>query len=154
MRVRIPAIAAAVVLVYLAVEHWQELPALPDPTAMILSMRNQVPTYRFTLATDPEPAVSGEPIRLRVQVVDTDGKPADGLTVEADVSLTGLNGSKHVAFRRKGNGAYEGKLEVDTTGTWNVDLTATKNGKSSRQRLDIDVGPRIETNSSDDDDDN
>lgn len=154
MRARIPAIAAAVVLVYLAVVHWQELPALPDPTTMILSMRNQVPTYRFTLATDPEPAISDEPMRLRVHVVDTNGKPADGLTVEADASLTGLNGSKHVAFRRKGNGAYEGELEVDTTGTWNVDLTATKNGRSSRQRLNLDVGARIEQNSPDDDDDN
>jgi nitrogen fixation protein FixH len=154
MRVRIPAIAATVVLVYLAVEHWQELPALPNPTEMIISMRDQVPTYRFTLATDPEPAISGEPIWLRIQVVDTDGKPADGLAVEADASLAGLNGSKHVTFRRNGNGAYEGELEVNTTGSWNVDLTATKNGKSSRQRLNIDVGARIEQNSPDDDDDN
>ena len=154
MRARIPAIAAAVVLVYLAIEHWQELPALPDPTAMILNMRNQVPTFRFRLATDPEPAIIDAPIRLRVQVVDRDGKPADGLTVEAEVSMTGLNGSKHVTLHRKGNGAYEGELEVDTTGSWNVDLMATKNGKSSRQRLNLDVGARIEPNSPDDDDDN
>jgi uncharacterized protein YfaS (alpha-2-macroglobulin family) len=154
MRLRIPAIAAAAVLIYLAIEHRSELPALPDPTAMIINMRNQVPTFRFKLTTDPEPAVCDTPITLRVQAVDIDGHPADGLSVEAEVFLTDLkSGSHHVTFRRKNNGMYEGRLEVETTGSWNVDLAATKDGQRGTQRLSLEVGARVEPSSRDRDDD-
>jgi len=47
--------------------------------------------------------------------------------------------AQHVTLRAKGNGNYEGRVQLEMAGSWNVDLTASKDGKLSRQRLSIEV---------------
>jgi hypothetical protein len=142
MRLRIPAIAAVAALSYLAIEHRHELPAVPDPIELFMTARGEVPPFRFTLTTEPEAPACGAPMTLRVHVVNPNDQPVDGLLLEAGVSFSGSGReSRHVTLRRKGKGDYEGKLEVDMAGSWNVDVMATKDGETHRQRLNLEVGP-------------
>jgi len=141
LRLRICAIAAIAALTGFAVQYTSELPALPDPTALILNLRNQVTPLRFTLGTDPEAPNCDTPITLKVHVIDAAGRPADGLIIEADAAINGTgHGAQHVTLHGKGHGNYEGKMKLETAGSWDVDLTATKDMKTSRQRLSIEVG--------------
>ncbi len=138
MRLRILAFATVAALTYFAVEHRAELPALPDPTALIINMRNQVTPFRFDLKTDPESPSCEAPVTLKVHVVDTAGQPADGLFVEADAAMSGMDhGTQHVRLRGKGHG---GMVELEMVGSWNLDLNATKDSTRSRQRFIIEVG--------------
>ncbi len=141
MRLRILAVAAVAPLTYFAIKHSSELPAPPDPTALIMNLRNQLTPFRFTLATDPESPSCDAPITLKVHVIDTAGQSADGLLIEADASMSGTDhaAAQHVTLRGKGHGNYEGMVELETAGSWDVDLSATKDLKRGRQRLSIEV---------------
>jgi hypothetical protein len=141
MRLRILAIAIVAALAYFAIERKTALPAPPDSTAFITGLRDQVSPFSFTLITDPDPPSSDLPIVLRVHVTDAAGQPANGLTVEASVSMSGTDrGVQHTILHDKGNGVYEGRVNLELAGTWDVDLTATKDDKRGRQRLTIEVG--------------
>jgi len=75
---------------------------------------------------------------LKVHVIDATNQPADGVTVSADVSMGGT--AKHLTLSGRGDGDYEGQMDLEMSGSWDVDLTATKDGKSRQQRLSIEVG--------------
>jgi hypothetical protein len=138
MRLRIFAVAAVVVLAYVAIQHRS---AMPDPSALILNLRNQAPPIRFTLATEPEQPRCDTPVTLKVHAIDTAGHAANGLIIEADAAMNGMeHGALHVTLRSKGHGNYEGKMEMETAGSWDVDLSATKDMTTTRQRLSIEVG--------------
>jgi hypothetical protein len=140
MRLRILAIATVAVLTYFVMEHKLGLPAPPTPAALVMSLRNQLSPFRFTLATDPEPPECDTPTILRVHASDAAGQPASGLIIEADVYMSSIDHTaQHVTLRGKGNGNYEGRVEMERAGIWNVDLTASKDGKLNRQRLSIEV---------------
>lgn len=140
MRLRILASAAVAALTYFAIEYRAELPALPDPTALIINMRNQVTPFRFTLDTDPESPSCDAPIMLKVHVIDTAGQPADGLLVEADAAMSGMDHrAQHLSLHGKGHGNYEGRVGLETAGSWNVDLSTTKDLMRSWQRFIIEV---------------
>jgi nitrogen fixation protein FixH len=142
MRFCVLVIAAVVVLTCVAIGHNSGLLFLSDPTAFILRMRDQVSPFRFALTTDPEPPDCSAPVKLKVHVTDSSSKPADGLFLEADVSMANMDhGAQHVTLRGKGNGDYEGRLNLEMAGSWNVDLTATKGNTRTRQRLSIEVSP-------------
>ncbi len=141
MRLRLFAIPAVAALAYFAIQHRSELPAPPDPAALIMSLRNQTPPFRFTLDTEPQPPSCDAPVMLKVHVIDAAGKPADGLSIEADASLSGTDhGAQHVTLRGKGHGNYEGKVELQVAGSWEVDLSATKDLQRGKQRLSLEVG--------------
>ncbi|MGA3126800.1 MAG: FixH family protein [Candidatus Korobacteraceae bacterium] len=140
MRLRILAIAAVAVLTYFVMEHKLGLPAPPAPAALIMSLRNQLSPFRFTLATDPEPPECDGPTILKIHAIDAAGKPASGLIIEADVYMSNIDHpAQHVTLRANGAGNYEGRVELEVAGSWNVDLTARKDGKMDRQRLSIEV---------------
>lgn len=140
MRLRIVALAAVAALAYFAVQHRSELPALPDFTVLIVSLRN--PQFRFTLGTEPEAPSCDAPITLKVHVIDAAGNPADGLTIEADAAMNGMeHGARRVTLHGKGHGNYEGKIELEIVGCWELDLTTIKGFTAARQRLSIEVGP-------------
>jgi hypothetical protein len=113
----------------------------PNPTTIINNARDQLTPFRFTLATDPaSPRYSG-PILLKVHVIDAANQPADGVTLKADVSMSGMDqGAQHLTLVGKGSGDYEGMVNLDMAGSWDVDLTATRDGKSRQQKLSIEVG--------------
>jgi hypothetical protein len=153
MRLRTVAIAAVAVLAYFAVRPRSALPAPPDPTALILGMRNTSP-FRLTLGTDPEPPRCGTPITLRVHANDASGKSTDGLKIEAEVSMSGADrGAQHATLHARGNGNYEGTVNLDVAGSWDVDLTATKNDNRGRERISIEVGGAQGSSPSRNDDD-
>ena len=141
MRLRAVAIAAVVGLAYFASEHRSELPAAPHLTALILGVRNQFTPFRFTLGTYPESPNCDAPITLTVHVIDAAGHPVDGLVVDAAASMTGADhAAQYVTLRGKGHGNYEGRIDLEVAGSWQVDLSGTNAFKTSRQRFSIEVG--------------
>ena len=112
----------------------------PSPASLINGTRDRLNPFRFTFATEPgAPSVNGR-ITLKVHVIDAANQPADGVQVNADVSMLGAGGSHHVELSGQGNGDYEGEVDLETAGSWDVDLSATRDDKSSKQRFAIDVG--------------
>ena len=142
MRFRLIAIAAIAAMLYFAFKYKPEPVAPPlDPTAIINGTRDKLTPFRFTLATDPASPNFNSPILLKVHVIDAAGQPADGVELKADVSMSGMDqGAQHLTLSGRGNGDYDGELKLEMAGSWDVDLTATKDGKSGQQKLSIEVG--------------
>lgn len=112
----------------------------PDPTAIINGTRDKLTPFRFNLTTDPASPTYTSPFMLKVHVIDSADHPADGVTLTADVSMIGMQEVQHVTFSGTGDGDYEGQVNVDMAGTWDVDLTATRDGKTRQQKMNIEVG--------------
>ena len=138
------AIAAVILLLSLVVlpisgcKSENTLP--PAPASLIHGTRDRLNPFRFTLNTEPSAPNSNDRITLKVHVIDAANQPADGAEVNADVSMTGMNGSRHLTLNGLGGGDYEGEVKLEMAGSWDVDLSATRDGKSSQQRLTIEVG--------------
>jgi hypothetical protein len=137
MRLRTFAIAAAALLA-LSFTGCKSESLPPNPTSLINNTRDRLNPFRFTVTTDPSSPTSKSPIMLKVHVIDATNQPADGVTVKADVSMGGM--AKHLTLSGRGDGDYEGQMDLEMPGSWDVDLTATKDGKSRQQRLSIEVG--------------
>ena len=113
----------------------------PNPTTIINNAREQLTPFRFTLATEPTAPRYTGPIMLKVHVIDAANQPADGVTLKADVSMSGMDqGAQHLTLSGKGGGDYEGAMNLEMAGSWDVDLTATRDGKTRQQKLSIEVG--------------
>jgi hypothetical protein len=113
----------------------------PSPTALINNTRDRLTPFRFTLTTDPSTPSFNSPIVLKVHVIDAANQPADGVTLQADVSMGGMDqGAQHLTLSGGSDGDYQGEMKLDMAGSWDVVLTATKDGKSRQQRLSIEVG--------------
>jgi len=112
----------------------------PAPASLIQGTRDRLNPFRFTLNTEPSAPNSNDWITLKVHVIDAANQPADGAEVNADISMTGMNGSQHMTLNGLGGGDYEGEVKLEMAGSWDVDLSATRDGKSSQQRLTIEVG--------------
>lgn len=113
----------------------------PSPTSLINGTRDRLNPFRFTLTTDPTYAKASGPIQIKVHVIDAANQPADGVTLKADISMSGMDhGAQHIVLDGRGNGDYDGQVNLEMPGSWDVDLTATKDDKTRQQRLLIDVG--------------
>lgn len=140
---RLLAIAVFAAIVYFAFEKFKPQPSEfpPAPASIINSTRDRLTPFRFNLTTDPTSPGSNSSVLLKVHVIDGANQPADGVTLTADVSMSGMQqGAQHVTLDGKGNGDYEGRVKFDMAGSWDVDLAATKDGKNRQQRLNIVVG--------------
>jgi hypothetical protein len=135
---RLSALAVALLMLTCVGCKSSDLP--PSPASLINGTRDRLNPYRMTLATDPSYPHASGPIQLKVHVIDAANQPADGLTLNAEVSMAGMNGSHQLTLDGRGNGDYDGQLNVDMAGSWDVNLTASKDGKSGRQKLMMDVG--------------
>lgn len=160
MRARI--LVAAVVVVALALfayQHREALSLTPDPTALIIGLRNQVQPFRYTLTTEPGDPSCDRPFLLMVHAADSAGQPIDGLKLEADITMTGTDhGVQEVKFKSKGHGDYQAKVSLEVTGSWDVNIEGEKDGRHARQKLTVDVGPargapHVSYDGDDDDDD-
>jgi hypothetical protein len=142
MRLHTVAIAAVAMLIFGLAGCKSESSSMPpNPTAIINNARDQLTPFRFTLATDPASPKYNGPILLKVHVIDAASQPADGVTLKADVAMSGMDhGAQHLTLSGKGNGDYEGQVNLEMAGSWDVDLTATRDGKSRQQKLSIEVG--------------
>jgi len=112
----------------------------PDPTKLINNTRDKLNPFRFTMTTDPASPNYNSPIMLKVHVIDAANQPADGVTVKADVSMSGMSQVQHITLSGSGSGDYQGQVSLDMAGSWDIDVSATRDGKSSEQKLSITVG--------------
>src|ERR1017187_287827 len=113
----------------------------PAPASLINNTRDRLTPFRFTLTTDPPSPNFNSPVVIKVHVIDATDHPADGVTVQANVSMSGMDqGTQHLTLSGKGGGDYEGEVKLEMAGSWDVDLSATRDGKSRQQRLSIEVG--------------
>jgi hypothetical protein len=112
-----------------------------DASRCLLRFRYQ--PFRFTMESTPKPARAGQNITLHVHAIDLDSRPADGLMVEVFPHLTGEETKKEDAPRAvlhaRGGGEYEGKVRLDSSGTWELDIVGRKKDAHSRQRVSLDV---------------
>jgi hypothetical protein len=142
------------VLALFTYQHRVPLPSIPDPATLIINARNQVQPFHYTLTTTPDDPSCDRPIILVVHAADAAGQPIDGLNIEATVSmaLTDQTAQK-VKLRSRGHGNYEGRVNLEMAGTWDVDLAGEKDGNRARQRLSVEVSPAHASTPIDDDDD-
>ena len=89
---------------------------------------------QIALATDPSPARKGRDM-LRVMLSGADGKPATGAQVKAVFFMPAMPAMGMAAMRvpvtlaEKGGGQYEGAIELDSGGTWDVTVTVERSGQ-------------------------
>jgi RND family efflux transporter MFP subunit len=85
--------------------------------------------------TDPSPAHKGTNL-YRVQLKGVDGSPVTGAEVSVRSYISAMPemgmAAMNVVTRliEKGNGAYEGQTRLDSGGSWQITVTATKSGQS------------------------
>ena len=88
---------------------------------------------KIEFTTDPSPAHKGT-TTYRVQLKAADGTPVTGasMTVRSympampEMGMAAMN--VLTQLNEKGNGLYEGQTKLDSGGTWQITITATKNG--------------------------
>jgi len=106
----------------------------PLPTA---AGTGQKPTDEFQVdfATQPSPPRKGENT-LRVKLTGADGKHVAGAEVSVTFFMPAMPAMGMTSMRAvstladKGQGVYEGAIQLGAGGTWDVTVTATKNGQA------------------------
>jgi Cu(I)/Ag(I) efflux system membrane fusion protein/cobalt-zinc-cadmium efflux system membrane fusion protein len=110
--------------------------APPPPGAEAAAARN-APAQQIAidLSTEPSPPHKGSNT-LRVKVAQPDGKAVTGAQVSVTLFMAampamGMSAMRAVAtLADKGNGIYEGPLQLQTAGTWQVTITVQSNGQT------------------------
>lgn len=89
---------------------------------------------RIEMTTDPStPRKGGN--RVSVRLTGSDGKPVDGVQVSAIFFMPAMPAmgmaAEHATavLGAKGQGIYEGPLELDSGGTWQVTITVRRGGE-------------------------
>jgi len=106
-------------------------PAAPQPAA------GAAPAARMQVdvVTDPSPPRKGANT-VRVKLTGADGKPVTGAQVTAVFFMPAMPAMGMAAERDaaaladKGNGLYEGSLQLSTGGTWQVAVTVQRGGQT------------------------
>jgi hypothetical protein len=140
MRVRLLFIAIVAVVLYYGFSRYKPAPSdlPPNPAAIINNTRDKLTPFRFNMTTDPASPRYNNSVLIKVHVIDSADQPADGVTLTADFSMSGM--TQHITLEGKGGGDYEGRVNLEMAGSWDVDLTATRDEKRREQRLSIEVG--------------
>ena len=87
------------------------------------------------LTTDPTPAHKGANA-LRVKLTTADGKPLTGAQTNVTFFMPAMPAMGMAAMRtvatlsEKGTGLYEGSIQLQTGGTWQVTVTVQRDGKT------------------------
>lgn len=108
----------------------------PPPGAGAAAAMNQPPgtQARLELTTQPDPPRKGNNI-FRVKLTDDAGSPMPGAQVNAAFFMPAMPAMGMAAMKAsvdltdKGGGLYEGSGELGSAGTWQITLTAQKNGR-------------------------
>jgi len=110
--------------------------APPPPGAGAAAAMNAPgPQIAIDLSTDPSPPRRGANT-ARVKLTDAEGKPVEGANVTATFFMPAMPAMGMAAMRAavtlsdKGGGVYEGPLQLESGGTWQVTVTAQKNGQT------------------------
>ncbi|MDE3186246.1 MAG: FixH family protein [Acidobacteriota bacterium] len=90
---------------------------------------------QIDIATQPSPARVGANV-VRVKLTGPDGRPLEGVQVSATFFMPAMPAMGMAAMRAtaaltgKGSGEYEGPLQLQTGGTWQVTVTIQRNGQT------------------------
>jgi Cu(I)/Ag(I) efflux system membrane fusion protein/cobalt-zinc-cadmium efflux system membrane fusion protein len=108
--------------------------APPPPDAGAAASMNTAATQiGIELGTDPNPPHKGANV-VRIKLTGSDGKPVAGAEVSATFFMAAMPGMGMAALREvatladKGAGLYEGPLQLQTGGTWQVTVTVQRGG--------------------------
>jgi RND family efflux transporter MFP subunit len=91
--------------------------------------------FHIELTTQPSPPRKGKNT-LRVNLTGADGKPVAGAAVSVTFFMPAMPAmgmsAMHVVstLADKGQGMYEGSVQLGAGGTWDVTVTATRNGQA------------------------
>lgn len=102
-------------------------------TSATMSGPNQQIT--IGLSTDPAPPRKGTNT-LQLKLTGTDGKPVTGVQTVVTFFTPAMPAMGMAAMRvaatlaEKGNGVYEGPIDLQTGGTWQVTVTVQRNGQT------------------------
>ena len=105
---------------------------LPTPAGTGQKSTDQ---FQVALTTQPSPPRKGENT-LRVNLTGADGKPVAGAQVSVTFFMPAMPAMGMSALRvastlaDKGQGVYEGSVQLGAGGTWDVTVTATRNGQA------------------------
>ncbi len=108
----------------------------PPPGAGVAAAMNG-PAERVAVdfSTDPSPPHKGTN-SVRVKLTSSDGKPVAGAEVTATFFMAAMPAMGMAAvrsaatLREKGDGIYEGPLELETGGTWQVTVMVKRGGQT------------------------
>jgi Cu(I)/Ag(I) efflux system membrane fusion protein/cobalt-zinc-cadmium efflux system membrane fusion protein len=106
--------------------------ATPE-SAQSSGSNSQHEQIKIELTTEPSTPQKGKNL-LRIKVTGADGKPVDGVQVSAMFSMPAMPAMGMAAQRAavtlsaKGQGIYEGSLELDSGGTWHAAVTVQRAG--------------------------
>jgi Cu(I)/Ag(I) efflux system membrane fusion protein/cobalt-zinc-cadmium efflux system membrane fusion protein len=108
----------------------------PPPGAGAAAAMNGTPAQeavQIELTTDPSPPRKGTDL-YRVQIKGVDGRAVSDATVSVRSYMPGMPEMGMAAMNvvtqlsEKGDGLYEGQAKLESGGTWQITVTATKNG--------------------------
>jgi Cu(I)/Ag(I) efflux system membrane fusion protein/cobalt-zinc-cadmium efflux system membrane fusion protein len=101
------------------------------------------PQARIELTTQPDPPRKGDNV-FRVKLTHNDGTPISGAKVTLTFFMPAMPSMGMAAMKTtvdladRGNGSYEGRGNLGSGGTWQVTLTAEKDGQRIAQsRLNL-----------------
>lgn len=115
-------------------------PQVQPPAAALHLPAEQL---KIDLETQPSPPRKGSNT-VRVKITGSDGKPQIGLQVSATFYMPAMPAMGMAAMKisaslvDRGEGAYEGPLQLTSGGTWEVTVTASRNGQAvGSKRLSV-----------------
>jgi len=94
-----------------------------------------VPKANAALTSQPDPPRKGSNV-FRVKLTDAKGAPVAGAQVSVTFFMAAMPAMGMAAMRTdvkcsdKGNGLYEGPGQLGSGGTWQVTITAQKDGQT------------------------
>jgi len=116
---------------------------LPQPAAGTSSAA--AAQVQIDLSTQPSPPRKGANT-LRVKLTGTDGKPVTGAQVSVVLFIPAMPAmgmaAKHASatLTDKGNGDYEGSVQLQSGGTWAATVTAQRGGQTiATKQLSVDA---------------
>jgi len=108
----------------------------PPADAGAAAAMNKLPErVAIDFSTDPSPPHTGSNV-VRVKLTSADGQPVTGAKVTATFFMAampamGMTSVKEVApLTDKGGGTYEGSVEIPSGGSYQVTITALRNGQT------------------------
>jgi Cu(I)/Ag(I) efflux system membrane fusion protein/cobalt-zinc-cadmium efflux system membrane fusion protein len=110
-------------------------PPAPPPAAGAAPAAN----VRIDFSTDPSPPGKGANT-VRIKLTGTDGKPVQGAQATAVFFMPAMPAMGMAAERdaatlaEKGNGLYEGSVQLSSGGTWQVTVTVQRGGQTIATR--------------------
>ncbi len=120
--------------------------APPPPGAGAIAQPGAAPQARIEMTTQPSPPYRGHNV-VRVMLRDPGGKPVTGAQVTVSFFMAAMPAMGMAAMhaggvaKELGGGVYEAAVDLDSGGTWQVTITAVKDGRTlATEQRNVSVG--------------